>query len=260
MIIYDLDEMKRFHDILPSLGKDEAWFLSLAARKKYLTGKQKESIRLGDTLMFGRKLVKHNGWEAFRSAALGYEAPEDAYLSLSGHSIPHSCMVVYFSVNPSDAAAAAADFKKKIADGELAMQRGDSGFSYLRMEGMLMASFQKCRSRRIFMDMDVDMPIDDPYEVLDALHDAGLNMDAVHPIITRGGMHILIETASAGFGKTLNPPALALMLNERFKGRASEIAINRNAMVPLPGTRQGGFGVRLLQPYVPRNERMKKGK
>jgi len=198
--------------------------------------------------MFERKVITEEGWNAYGSAVLCYEAPEGAHLLLSGQPIPHSCIVIYASFDPANCDIAAAKFKKKLADVELQALQDRNYDPYVRLPDMLMTALQQSRSRKTLTDIDIDIIGACPTgRIRDIIRETGIVMTAVHPICTHSGMHLLIENDKAGYSKETNPETVVAALRIGLGTIAKEVTVNRNGMVPLPGTMQGGFPVRMLQ-------------
>ena len=96
------------------------------------------------------------------------------------------------------------------------------------------------------MDFDVDlldpMARSETHEkAMEILHEMGISGTVT--IHTRGGFHLLVSTERNIFNKDVNPVTIRSSLEDTLKEVSKEVVINKNGMVPLPGTRQGGHAV-----------------
>ena len=63
-------------------------------------------------------------------------------------------------------------------------------------------------------------------------------------VVTHGGVHLL--ASNAGMSKAYNPQTITERLNNEFGSMCDEIKLNKNGLIPCPGTMQGGVLVRML--------------
>ena len=62
--------------------------------------------------------------------------------------------------------------------------------------------------------------------------------------MTHGGVHMLV--ANTNMSRFYNPQAITETLNKRFITMCDEIKLNKNGLIPCPGTMQGGVMVKFL--------------
>lgn len=258
--IYDINELKKFYDkCIPDLEDFEVFFLSLSARNKYLTKEEQKELSLGRTEMFSRRIVRLKDFDRLTRVITQLECNEEGYKTKTNASIPNKCIVVYWNINPSNSLKAYRKFNKIINEYTFeavnADKKEDISRRFNKMDIQLMNAYQTERGRRIYIDMDVDvMPEDGQAEVVSAMAQFFEEKNVDYNIIdTKGGVHFLVRAASLGVNKV--NPNLAIEVGfealSRFHDRdvtpeEFEIIINKNAMIPLPGTLQGGYEVRCM--------------
>lgn len=228
--------------VLPELGPDEVYFLSLSARNKYLSPEERAYYGLGRTEMFARTLVKSKKDFDY---TMGKLASTLTYKTTrNGMSIPAKALVVYVNINPSSAVRAYQLFAT-----EMESLRGDvvnallknkqppnlDGFKYA--DRKLLNCFQKATGNRYWLDIDMDVATP---TIVDELTAKLVQHNIRHyQIKTQGGWHVLIcrgDLSISGYQlhKTVTD------LNRQVVATGGEVVFNKNAMVPLPGTTQAG--------------------
>ena len=255
-LIHDTEQIKMFFDtVLPSEWKEtEAAFISLAARRKYILEGMR--IDLGQRpQMLDRDTVKRRSFAEYIAKLRRFTAP-CSYTDENGDAIPVEVMAVYVNIHLSDAVKAWNKTKQEIAriDEEAAAHLfsggGDLGHISRQMRnlgGIWLTQMQNSYSRKSWMDFDVDL-IDTFYreeaygksmEIL-----AGMGLSGTMAIMTRGGFHLLLPTDRNAFSRDVNPKTILEKLSAGLSDISKETVINKNGMVPLPGTMQGGYPVR----------------
>jgi hypothetical protein len=252
-IVGDEEMLKSFLTHFPELVDDEVFFLSLSARNKYLTDAEREQFDLGRTEMFSRQVAYDH--EGILMAIARMEADLAVRKTRNGSDIPHHCLVTYFNVHPSSTIDAYTAFKaqldhhynetfKSVVHGKTANYE-----PFLRSRTHLMNHIQKSKSRRIYIDIDVDcsdekVAFDASLEVSKDVFECGIKHLRVQ---TQGGYHILIDreqlntfNKSAGKSEKINLHMDIVSANKLVEPYGGEVVFNTNAMVPLPGTYQAG--------------------
>lgn len=231
-MIVDRRIFDRFTEWLTVLSRDEVYFLALAARNKYLTPEERESFSLGRTEMFSRQIARDTVGIAYACAKL--QASLEYRRTKTGLRMPAHALVTYINVNPSSMTRAYVAFQHEMNEALLAVARSTCADydPFLQMDRRLLNEVQKATSRKNLVDIDIDTK--EPWvlaelcEFLDAY-------DVEHAtVVTHGGYHVLVRKATLGKTK----------LWERLKSlqtrSGAEVCINKNGMVPLPGTMQAG--------------------
>lgn len=272
--IWSEDEALRFYDtVLKDLKPDEADFFCVAARKKYMVPAYAAECRLGDTCMMGKTILKEHDGKRFLSKLHQLDASLDWFLSLNDTPLPRSCMCIYMNINHTSVPKAVLDFKKELAEYDFefssAALRGSSDLQASRklagIHNRMLKAFQDPKNRVdewTDIDMDVGKTVS-PHDLMRAVRDLENAAWTLPVVETQGGYHVLVskteisktnKALSAMYsGTEMKSHALSVerILNalRAYCGTAGvkvkEITVNQNRMVPLPGTMQNGFEVRM---------------
>lgn len=261
--IYDEYKVRDFFlSVVPPLGNSEVYFLSLSARNKYLSEPEREYYGLGRTEMFARSIVRHYDVEKFIKALRRYECSYGSYLTKKGLDIPEKCIIVYMNINPSNAILAYKEFSHRMGDilieSAYNSDRGknlpkDDLSKFTKLDVELMDSFQRSTGIKHYIDIDFDIEergfylVEEFLSVIDH-YSGGVAQYAV--VDTKGGYHVLLKRDTIKF----NYLEVVNHFNNKLSstdvkhpmGRTTEIVVNKNLMIPIPGTYQGGYPVRLM--------------
>ena len=244
-LIKDWDMVNRFINLLSELKDDEVYFLSLSARVKYLTMKEREEYQLGRTEMFSRRVVRSK--EQFEVILKNLSVLFDERTTKNGLPIPEKARVVYVNINPSSMSKAYFVFNKQmnreIKDIVRALQRGkEANYTGIRMmDRKIMNAIQKCSSRNYFIDIDADGISEDTRDfIIKGLYNNDIDY---HIIQTQGGYHFLIRCESI---KGKDKELYEIRVKADAQCKQGEVIFNKNKMIPFPGTLQAGKLVRLL--------------
>jgi len=247
-VIADFDEVKKMIDLFPELLPSEVFFLSLSARKKYLTESEREIYNVNRAEMFDRVIVREKSYEKFHKIMSRMETNVEGFTTKSGMSYPESCVVTYININPSSMLKANAEYMAKINHYTFEMtqallngKRCDSimkKFSKLDVE--LMNCIQRCRGQKKFIDIDFDIDKTKEFEVLENFINFMKENDITYHVIeTKSGYHVLMERSTINCNFYKKVAELHELVND-------EVIVNKNEMIPCPGTLQGGHLVRFL--------------
>jgi hypothetical protein len=256
-LIHDLDEVRHFYDfILPILSPSEVYFLSLSARNKYLTAEERVEFDLGRTEMFERRVVRERDWNKFYRTLRKFECHDDGYLTKNGKPIPPKSVICYININPSDVFKAYKEFSNVMNEymfelSQLSMNNRSTENLMPRMRKMelvMMNAFQHSRGAKHYLDVDFDVPKDARgYNLLlSFLGELTAHAVQYHVIDTKSGYHVLLKRDTVKF----NFPTYLRILETGAREKISdkiEIVVNDNEMIPLPGTLQGEYPVRILK-------------
>jgi len=111
MYIWSEEELKKFINLLPNLEEGNIYFLSLSARKKYLTEEEREFFDLGRTEMFGRRLTSK---ENYIKTVKELDDFACNYTTRNEKIIPGKSLVFYANINPSSGLQAAEMFNNEL--------------------------------------------------------------------------------------------------------------------------------------------------
>ena len=254
-LIQDEKQFNKFVDFLPELKTDEVYFISLSARNKYLTEEERKKYSLGRTEMFGRCIAKSK--EQLKDYTIKkLESVLSYKTTKNGSKIPEKALVTYININPSSMIKAYMLFQKEmnkqVAEVMQALQNNkEPNFSYINIQDrVLMNCIQKSSGTKTFIDIDCDTK---ESHVINFIQDT-LNASLIHYLIieTHGGFHFLIKKDTIPtkkqktVTKSFNLQKLCTDAQALSEQKKVEVMINGNAMVPVPGTCQANFLVRMI--------------
>lgn len=274
----DFEEFNKFFDILPEVDSDETFFISLSARNKYLTDEERDKYALGKTEMFGREIIYQKNIENFKTVFLKLESTLSYRFTNNGSRVPEKCLVVYMNLNPTSTFEAVSHFQKEMngvtRDYVKGLKRGNDvdvfEQRFKNAQGILRTQMQKYTSRKLFADIDIDCK---DQRVLDMVVDFLEDHECKYFVIeTHGGWHIPVLISSLRANKcnyvsVINDANKFIKENGvcKMNGKPAEVENNTNHMIPVPGTYQANFLVKMLycnitqsdyltakrRPYVP---------
>lgn len=273
-IIASVEELKYFFDeVLKPLGPTEVFFLSLSARNKYLSEEKRDYYHLGRSEMFAKSIVREYSWERFLRTIRRFECHREGYLTQNGLPIPSEALVCYININPSETLKVIREFDRilseytfELLNTAVAGKDRENILNRLnKIDNNLLTAYQKSTGTKHWVDFDMD--VDKRWKPFEstrikaflASKDIG-DSEAVW-IDTKSGYHLLIARDKLKF----NPDELvAFALEESYRswltenvpgGKAlelwesREIIMNKNQMIPLPGTFQGNHIVTVLNKH-----------
>jgi hypothetical protein len=232
----DEGELTAFAEsILPDVEADECFLLMLCARKKYLTEDEKAQLVLGEADSLRREVVSERGKLLHTLKELC--VPCDLYKDQNGRPIPPHAFAVYITPNPRSYKKAAvrmiADLAERLAEGRA-----------LRLESLMKTQIHRAVSRKVYLDLDVDPAGGDDWQRIVARAQAILGQTPTHVIRTRNGAHVLVRTQQ--LDKAVKR-TFYKQLKELSGGMDGLVEVRGDAMVPVPGTTQGGATPLLLR-------------
>lgn len=223
-IIQDESELDSFiQNVLPDLEKDECFYVSLFARKKY----SPELIWSSDKSQLKRLTCTK---ETLKQKLRQLEISKGCYI-LGNKPAPQESLVVYIHPNPRSQKQAARILLKKMAD---LIADNNSGFN---VQAESLSAIQKSRGQRPYVDFDFDLKDKNEIPLIISNVLSFINKDAVTFVETRGGLHVLIKTKliEDEYKKTWHPNISALGSD-----------VQGDCMLPIPGCCQGGSIPRIL--------------
>lgn len=252
-LIYDENELKKYFDIIMQpLLKTEVFFISLSARNKYLTKEEREFYQLGRTEMFVKNIIRDYNYEKFIRTIRRFETNEGSYLTKNGKDIPSKCIIIYMNINPSSTIKAFKEFNKtmneymfELAQCSINGQEIDNISNKInKMNNLLMTCYQKNVGSKYWIDVDFDIPKEAFYLIEIFTNELKINNVNYYIINTKNGYHVLLkkDTINYNFNETIK------LVNEIASKKLNdfEIILNKNAMIPLPGTYQGDYEVKFV--------------
>lgn len=247
-LIYDEEQLEKFFNILKPLKTDEVYFISMSARKKYLTLDERKTYNLNRAEMFAHKLSRANEFRFFLRSCKTLEVSEGGYTDQSGqHILPQKCLVMYININPSSGKKALKEFYGKTQE-MIFSNSPDEHKNFAKLDKLLYTCYQRNRGSKYFIDIDMDikhLPDDIQKQILEkmitTLNDYEIKY---HGIETKSGHHILLDRHTVKTNLKNITDSVQDLIPE---GKEGEVIINKNGMVPIPGTLQGGFPVNLWE-------------
>jgi len=245
--IYDLEELKKFYDIiLPPLNDNEVYFISLSARKKYLPSDMKNLLD-GSSEMFERRLIDEKDWNMFLRTIKRYECNDGAYTNKEGIEYPNDAMIVYMNFNPCNIIKAYEEFIMKSTQNmmNLALGKGSDPKYFKRINHALMTAMHHSRGTKHYVDIDIDykpgMKITSKgklvlEQILSVLKQNNVKFFVID---THGGYHVLMFTETIRFNYA-NEMKNILLDNSDI---LDDIMPNGQGMIPLPGCSQADYVV-----------------
>ncbi|HEX9952147.1 MAG TPA: hypothetical protein VGB53_10290 [Rubricoccaceae bacterium] len=225
----DEDELTRFVDgVVPDLGDDECLLLLLMARRKYLTEDERPTYALGNSAVFRRDIIRSKDQILSRVREMCVE--RGVYLDRDGRPLPDHAFSVYLTVNPRSERKAAVATVKEITDRLYDGQR-------IHLDDLVKSQLHQSVARKVFLDFDIDPEGDDDLAGIIARIRGALGSTPAHVITTRTGAHVVVET------KGIDPSVKNTFfreVSEIGKGMSGAVEVHNDAMVPVPGTCQGG--------------------
>jgi hypothetical protein len=225
--ITDWNEFQKFIEWLPELTADETYYYSLLARDKYVKGTGIGTMN-SDKHQCAR-FVANKERLALKIAqteilAGGY-CTKDVI-------VPQEALASYITANPRSHKKAAKLLLKRLAD--VVADNEPSPNVYQES----LTALHKSISRKVFTDIDFDIPSGGDFDYW--LHEIKqiINADAATVLFTRGGFHLLVrlDAIEDKYVKTWYKNISAL----------PGVDCLGDNMIPIPGTYQGGFTPTML--------------
>jgi hypothetical protein len=193
--------------------------------------------------MFERKLLKNNRID-FKKILFRYNKIVDTYTDKDGKVVNENGFCIYLNINPTDLIKTYYAFTDKMntllqqitietMEGKIA-DRLIVEFNTL--ESNLHTAMQKSRLHKNLIDIDVD---DKEKGVQEELHKEYSGKKVKHLCIeTHGGFHFLLVRSTLSYDFNTSLEYFSKLIEK-------EVCVNKNEMVPLPGTYQGGYPVKI---------------
>jgi hypothetical protein len=245
--IYDKNELEKFYtQILKPLKDNETYLALSCARHKYVDDKQ---FKMKNTEVLDRKLIRHSDdFNKFERSILKLGIPENYYTNPDDIPYPFDSYVLYITINPRDMLKTnyqiINNFNKMMYDSfksETEVQKSK------RLDIVVMSEIQASIGSKYYLDIDIDIKNKQvASEQVNKFRIFFNNDDCLIPIETRGGFHLLLESSKI-------PNELKNSFHQKicFYGKCiketgrGDIEFKSDSMVPIPGTIQGGFEVKI---------------
>ncbi|MGB0907122.1 MAG: hypothetical protein ACPGVT_06490 [Maricaulaceae bacterium] len=217
-IIKDRSAFESFVAWLPEIDENEAYYLTLLARKKY------HESALSDKSALKRFVATSKSYLVQKVNQL--ELPKGLYLNKAGNPIHEEALALYISVNPRDLKLAQKTLLKRLVDVAL------DPTNLQNPAALALSEIQKSKSRGVFVDFDFDINDVEIPQTAEKIKSI-IGKDAVKFLRTRGGFHALVTPKIAA----QNGP-------KKWHQEISSLAgcdVVGDSLIPVPGSYQGGF-------------------
>lgn len=217
-IINDEQRLRDFIAWLPELEPHEIYVINLFARNKY----SKEIVHINSDKAQMKRFATNKEWMFRKIRQLETEVGTYWQQSIP---IPQDALALYITVNPRSQVKAAKNLLVKLAD------LITKPYNSYNVSAEAMSELQKATSRKIYFDIDID-----DEQVLDIKEEikGKINEDAVTFLITKNGLHVLVELDKIAeeYRKT--------WWNDLNKLPGADVK-GSDGMIPVPGCTQGNF-------------------
>lgn len=222
-IITDEPALKSFIEWLPELSPNEKFYMCLFSRKKYC--RDAPWIKSDKTQMKRFLTDKSRMLDKIKQL----ECPIGAF-SYDGKAIPQESLALYITPNPRDMWKAVPRSIKALAT--VIECSGKNSNPHQEV----MSEIHRTCGQKVFIDFDIDSKDREIIKQAVNLVDGKCEL-----LETRGGYHLMIKTkdAKAGFSEKLWYKKLTAL---------ADVSADPNSMIALPGTWQGGFTPRFVDP------------
>lgn len=241
---FDEEILKEFYDDIykDALAEEGFAFLTaLAARDKYcLPGEA--YVMSNRTEMLAREYIEKDDFDIFKAKLHRLVSNDYAYLEKNHKEIPEHLKVVYAGINPINVVDAYSLFLKKLADrNQELIKNPNHKLSAYSIQSLWVSSMQTCPTGRLWYDFDLDVNNIKPEDLADRVIRVVADQfsgKSIKLITTHGGVHMLVKGSE--MSKDYNPPVILEVLRAYLDAVCKEINLNKNGLVPCPGTLQGG--------------------
>lgn len=248
-LIHSYEQLRVFHKLLATLEPGEVHFVGLACRAKYMTMEERSQFSRSQDGVFARKLVAETSFNTYLRTLQQYELAEGwKATTTSGRDIqlPGTCLALYGSINPCSGVQAVKHFMQKMLDASFSNDPEVKN-TMAHAHSTLLSMFQTSRSRKLWIDIDFDIPKEEFVVLKPFLGE--LRADIFRVVVeTRGGYHVLIRCDEALKGTNLGALASKYeLIAKQWYSENDKIEIKvGGTLIPIPGTLQAGFPVHIV--------------
>lgn len=222
-IIKDEAKLKEFIDWLPELKKDETYYVTLFARKKYAND---QTLLKSDKSQL-KRFTATKDWLFSKIKQLEVEI--GAYTN-NGNAISEESLALYISINPRSLTKATKNSLIKFVN---VITEDYNGYN---PQALVMSEIQTAKGTNYYFDFDFDnISVESLANIIDY---SQVNKECLTFLETRGGVHLLVKLNNISETcKKLWYKHLSSLQNCDIKG---------DNLVPVPGCTQGNFTPSLI--------------
>jgi len=233
-LVYDEDLVRYFFKYNDLLATNEAQLLLLDARKKYCS-----ELTSTDRVVDRKVLRYYYNLDTIVQKVKAISHVENRFfIHETNKPIPKEAFVLYVTLNPLDTVKAWFRLINDMNNQLLQAMKDENAFRrFSRIDVEWISALHKSVSRKLYWVIDIDR------KDFTLLSDV-LRTDIKYKMIleTKNGFHVIV-TINDKNGKLLFRDKVL----DKFDENADFIELKKNPMVPVPGTLQGGFEVKILE-------------
>jgi hypothetical protein len=243
------------------LKRDEVFFFSLSARNKALTEDEREQYKLGRSEMFHRVIIRHDSCEMILRHIYRCETNKNGFLTNANLPYPDKCLTLYWNINPSNVRKVLyaqqqliIDLQDELINASLKMSNeaiAEAFYKIKKSYDSTLSLYQTNTGTRYWIDFDLDVEkelLNNHYTTIHKFLVEKIGLGNFVCIDTKGGMHILIRKKCIKFNPDeITKNILSIIYGDKhIENIKGEIIRNKNEMIPLPGTIQCNYNVKVL--------------
>lgn len=278
-LIFDKVELFYFYKyILPELKEYQVHFLNLISRSKYCKNKQELVLTKHNSV--AKKIVRQNSFKRFMTAIHKLEANQEAYIDDNEIYIPKESLALYINLAPSDSKQALKLFNEKISNIYFNNSKEYVEKTLKRLDALMLTCYSKATIKKSYIDIDLDIPKEfAPYKNRNLNKYLNSHDLKYYWVDTHSGYHLLIDKNASNLTFSVSNilDAIYMFFTEFISNSYSktniyltencsefkkcffikndnnkifcEIKVNENNSIPIPGTLQGGYKVKVLNKH-----------
>lgn len=247
-IVNEIAMEEFYNKVLPELKPNETHFVALFARSKYAKEKCFQDESLEKKIITGNK-----NFRKFLKSIKEMEALIELKTDRKNQTIPKNCIVCYVKINPSSGLHAVQNFIKDMNDMLVSAIYDKSYLEFInKAVGNLKTKFQTSSGTRHYIDIDIDvsnMKHDNDIKIELKSFFKKLDDESIkyYIIETKNGYHVLLNKKTCKTNYNIFIEDLNSSL--KYIDKTFVSIINKNETIPLVGTTQDDFEIKLLEKY-----------
>jgi hypothetical protein len=234
-IINDEQKVKEFIDMLPIINEDETYYCCLFARSKY--AKNEDGSNKFPHIKTDKAQLKRflSNKEYMFNKIRQLETEFGNYKTKDGDDVPQEALALYINPNPRSQRKALFSLQKRLID---IIECNGKGFN---VQAEAISAVQKSRSRKVFVDFDIDSKDIDLSYLKTILPPHGFEV-----LETRGGYHVMVIPGSFSIDEAERNWYMKIKEHYNVDQPKNKDIDELDDMIPFPGSYQGGFTPRFL--------------
>jgi len=232
-LVYNEDLIRHFFEYNDLLATNEAQLLLLDARKKYCS-----ELTSTDRVVDRKVLRYYYNLDTIVQKVKAISYVENRFfIHGTDKPMPKEAFVLYVTLNPLDTIKAWFRLINDMNNQLLQAMKDENAFRrFSRIDVEWISALHKSVSRKLYWVIDID---EKDFTLLHYVLNSDIKFRRV--IETKNGFHVIVHVNDEN-GKLLFRDKII----DKLDGREF-IELKKNPMVPVPGTLQGGFEVKILE-------------